>query len=156
LDKITAIKQMLSAAIRTGDLPADTSVNVFARIGNHSTSLVTREALRAYAERKNQRPVFLFDTLLPESREDGDDSFGRADRHRSRGGRPQEYDWNIFVIEIIRIANSPNGLPEKQSELIRDMLQWCENTWGKQPAESAAKAKVSEIYNGIGLGKKGQ
>jgi len=152
--KIAAIKQMLSAAIQAGELPADTSANAWAMIGDHSKTLVTREALRAYAEKKNQRPVFLFDTLLPEGREDGDDSFGNADRHRSRSGRPQEYDWDAFVIEIIRIANSPDGLPVKQSELIGAMLQWCESTWGKQPAESAAKAKVSGIYNGLGLGKK--
>ena len=85
-----------------------------------------------------------------------DDGAAPSEKTRSRGGRPLEYDWNAFFIEIIRIANTPDGLPGKQSELIRDMLYWCENTWGKQPAESAAKQKISEIYNGLGLGRKSQ
>ena len=146
---------MLSAAIRAGELPADTSANPMAIIGDHSKTLVTREALRAFAKSKKQQPAFLFDTLLPESEEADADSSEKVDRHQSRGGRPREYDWDAFVIEIIRIADL-DGLPEKQSELIGTMLQWCEDTWGKQPADSAAKKKISQIYNGLGLGRKSQ
>ncbi len=155
-DRIAAAQQMLTSAILSGNLPADTSPNALAMIGNHSKSVVTREALRAFAESKKQRPAFLFDTLLPESEEADADSSEKVDRHQSRGGRPPEYDWDAFVIEIIRIANTPDGLPEKQSELIGTMLQWCEDTWGRQPAESGAKKKISQIYNGIGLGGKSQ
>ncbi len=155
-DRIAAVQQMLTSAIQSGKLPADTSTNALAMIADHSKSVVTREALRAFAESKKQRPAFLFDTLLPESEEADADSSEKVDRHRSRGGRPPEYDWDAFVIEIIRIANSLDGLPEKQSELIKAMLQWCEDTWGRQPAESGAKKKISEIYNGLGLGKKSQ
>ena len=156
LVRIAPVKQMLSAAIRSGELPADTSANIMASIGDHSKTLVTREALRAFAKSKKQHPAFLFDTLLPEKTETGGDNSKEADRQPSRIGRPVEYDWDGFVIEIIRIANTLDGLPEKQSELIVTMLQWCEDTWGNQPAQSTTKDKISKIYNGIGLGRKGQ
>ena len=73
---------------------------------------------------------------------------------KSKGGRPREYDWDALTIEIIRIANSPDGLPDTQAELVEQVLQWCENTWGKQPAESSVKARVSRIFNDLGLGQK--
>ncbi len=157
IDQITAVEQMLTAAIRSGVLDADSSANLLASIGNYSTSLVTREALRAFAESKNQWPAFLFDTLLPPKTEHNEDipvadteTFGST---RSRVGRPLEYDWNEFVVEIIRIADL-DGLPEKQSELIKQMLYWCEGTWGRQPAESNVKTKISYIYNKLGRGQK--
>ncbi len=156
-DEITAVQQMRTAAIRSGILDADSSTNVMASIGDHSKTVVTREALRAFAESKNQRPAFLFDTLLPQKVKHGDDvsDDGTAPSRiaRSRGGRPLEYDWDAFVIEIIRIADL-DGLPEKQSELKERMLQWCEDTWGKQPAESSVKSRISHIYNGLGRGQK--
>ena len=158
LDQVAAVKQMLSAAIRAGELSADPSANPMAMIGDDSETLVSRETLREFAETKNQRPAFLFDTLLPQEVKHGDDvsDDGIAPSRivRSRGGRPAEYDWDAFVIEIIRIANTPDGLPEKQSELLGTMLYWCEETWGKQPAQSTAKYKISKIYNGLGLGRK--
>jgi hypothetical protein len=68
-------------------------------------------------------------------------------------GRPVEYDWASLQAEIVRVADL-DGLPAKQSELVERLLQWCENEWGRQPAESAIKARVSEIYNRLGRGQK--
>ncbi len=65
-DQIAAIKQMLTGAILSGVLDVDTSSNPLRMIGDHSETVVTRETLRAFAESKNQRPDFLFDTLLPQ------------------------------------------------------------------------------------------
>ncbi len=156
-DQIAAIEQMLTGAIQSGVLDADWSANAYASLGDHSRSVVAREALRAFAENKNQRPAFLFDTLLPQEVKHGDDvsDDGPAPSRiaRPRGGRPLEYDWDAFVIEIIRIADL-DGLPDKQSELKERMLQWCEDTWGKQPAESNVKKRISFIYNRLGRGQK--
>ena len=63
--QIEPYKQMLVAAIQSGELEPDTSANPLHFIGDHSESLISRGALRAYAESKNQRPAFLFDTPLP-------------------------------------------------------------------------------------------
>ena len=49
-------------------------------------------------------------------------------------------------MEIIRRANSPDGLPEVQAELIRNLLQWFSDTYGNEPAESAVKQRISKIY----------
>ena len=70
---------------------------------------------------------------------------GDAGRVNSKGGRPSGYDGNALTIEIIRIANSSEGLPPRQTDLVEQRLQWRENTWGKQPVESSVKARVSPI-----------
>lgn len=114
---------------------------------------MSRDELRIIAARKNQRPRFLFDTLLRDQPASGSVEGDQADRKPSKGGRPPEYDWDAFTIEIIRIADL-DGLPEKQSELIAEMLQWCENTWGRQPSVSNVKGRISRIYNGLSRGQK--
>jgi hypothetical protein len=149
-DRIEAVKQMLSTAIRSGKLQADNSATP-TLFGDYSASLVHRAHLALFAESLKQRPAFLFDTLLPAdpaALRNG----GQADE-RSRVGRPPEYNWDALVVEIIRIADM-DGLPDKQSELVSQLLQWCENTWERQPAESGIKLKVSRIYNGLGRGQK--
>ena len=124
------------------------------RLGDYSKSLVTRDNLMAFASAKGQRPAFLFDTLMPDAA--GSEPPGVVDHQtiKSKGGRPREYDWDAVTIEIIRIANSPDGLPESQAALVEQLLQWCENTWGKQPAESSVKARTSKVFRALGLGQK--
>ncbi len=58
--RIAAIEQMLVSEIRAGRLRADSTQNVLSSIGNYSESLVTREALKELAERKELKPKFLF------------------------------------------------------------------------------------------------
>ncbi len=152
-DQIAAVQQTLTAAIRAGELDADTTANVLANIGNHSESLVKRAALRDFAKRKNQYPAFLFDTILPENEAGNTEATEPPAPSGSQGGRPPEYDWDAFIIEIIRIADL-DALPDKQSELIERMLQWCEDTWGEQPSLSVAKERISKIYKGLGRGRK--
>jgi hypothetical protein len=142
--RIAAIKQALSAAIATNSLVADSSRNASAIIGDYSKSLVTRQALESFAKFKGERPPFLFDAFLPSPTEE---------RAPDKGGRPSEYDWDAFTVEIIRIADL-DSLPETQSELISRMLEWCGQAWGKQPAESSVKARISRIYNGLGRSRK--
>ena len=153
-DRLAPILQLLSAAIQAGDLPADSSRNSMELIGNYLKSLVSRDDLIALANSKGQRPTFLFDTLMPEIGATELPEPGSDLPAKSKGGRPREYDWDALTIEIIRIANSPDGLPEIQAELIEQLLQWCENSWGKQPAHSSVKSRVSKIHNELGLGQK--
>jgi hypothetical protein len=49
-------------------------------------------------------------------------------------------------MEIIRRANLPDGLPDTQADLIRDMLAWFLDATGREPAESAVKQRISKIY----------
>ena len=51
---------MLTAAIEKGELQADLRPNLLASYGNHERSVVTREALVAFATKRGLRPPFLF------------------------------------------------------------------------------------------------
>jgi hypothetical protein len=67
-------------------------------------------------------------------------------REPQRRGRKPKYDWESFQHEITRIANTPDGLPEFQSELEEMMADWCLSTWGKEPAESTIRSHVTTVY----------
>jgi hypothetical protein len=158
---VEAITQLLSAAIQAGELKADSSLNALKIIGDFSKSVVTKTELQNFARSKGQFPAFLFNTLMPDQPhslhpvpEPPVSEAPDSPASKNKGGRPSEYDWDTFTIEIIRVASSLDGLPDTQAELIRQMLQWCENTWGRQPAESSVKGKISRIYNGLGRGRK--
>jgi hypothetical protein len=149
--RLAARQQMLEGAVMDSKLQARSDHNAWARIGNHDKSLVSRDALIEFAKQKNERPKFLFDTLLELS--DQSASLTVQHRTKNRGGRPVEYDWNGMTIEIIRIADL-DGLPGKQSDLIAILLEWFQNHYGEEPAESAVKARVSSIYKALGRSQK--
>lgn len=117
---------------------------------------VRREWLMELAKSKGERPAFLFDTLLPgrETDQETDTSPVSVPESKKSGGRPPEYDWDGCTIEIIRIANGIDGLPDSQAELVRCLMGWFQSTHGKEPAESSVKARVSNIYTVLGLGRK--
>ncbi len=160
--EVLAIKQMLTAAIVGQALIADSSGNSYSIIGNYSESLVTRKNLQEYAKSKSVFPAFLFDTLAPFPAPPN--SLGVSTSLQAKqasqtkvganpGGRPPEYDWDSFTMEIIRLANTPDGLPETQAELIQTMLEWFNNSYDKEPAESSVKSRISKIYKYLREGK---
>jgi hypothetical protein len=68
-------------------------------------------------------------------------------RPKHPGGRPPKYDWNAFTREMMRIANEPDGLPDRPS-LMRLMIDWCSRTWGADnvPAESVVRDRIANLY----------
>jgi hypothetical protein len=72
---------------------------------------------------------------------------------KSRGGRKPEYDWDGFWIEIVRVADR-DGLPgpeqsegwRYQADLVRHMLEWFQNTHGKEPAKSQIEERLTKLY----------
>jgi hypothetical protein len=155
--QVAAMVQALSGGVAVGRLSVDSSKNVLASIGDYSASLISREALRVFAEGKGQRPPFLFDVLIGDAFE-AEPSASASQlpptaHAKAKGGRPAEYDWDGFIMEIIRIADL-DSLPERQSELVSRMLEWCSQTWGKEPAVSSVKERISFIYNRLGRGRK--
>ena len=56
-------------------------------------------------------------------------------QRKNKGGAPRKYDWAAFIQEVVRIANTPDGLPD-WAQLTKDMKEWCLNNWGIEPAES--------------------
>ena len=71
------------------------------------------------------------------------------DRTVTKRGRPPKYNWDEFYVEIIRLANGIDGVPETQAELEATMAEWCQNNWGTEPAESTIRDKISPIYKAI-------
>jgi len=65
----------------------------------------------------------------------------------NRRGRKTKFDWESFYIEIAVRADSINGLPESQADLVGDMASWCEENWEEPPGDSSLKSKISPIYN---------
>jgi hypothetical protein len=63
-----------------------------------------------------------------------------------RRGRKPIYSWEAFYLEAaVRIDQ--DGLPDKQADFEKQMSEWCENEWGKEPSESTLRDKISKIYN---------
>lgn len=159
-DRLSAVLQVLVSAIESKKLQVDSGPNALNLIGDHRNSRVNRDALVTFCETGAERPAFLFNTLVR-----SDDNLDRPSKAapdsgkieepsvidappKNKGGRPREYDWDAFTIEIIRVANL-DGLPDSQAELVRHMLEWCLHTWGKEPAESSVKNRISKIYNAL-------
>lgn len=139
---------------------------MFSKIGDFAKSLISRDDLEAFARKRGLYPAFLFDTLAPflgtgSLLERGEparlttiqSSLPAPTKPPNRGGRPQEHDWNTFILEIIRRANQPDGLPVTQAELVRDMLTWFQETFGNEPAESSVKERISKIYRHLAKGE---
>lgn len=155
--EFAATKQLLVGAILARDIYCDSSHNYLHQIGDYSTSLIPRSELEKFARKKGLFPAFLFDTLAPF--EKAESPLDRLNSLAAKmtpvpppvqpanlGGRPTEYDWDSFMLEIIRRANMPDGLPDSQAELVRDMLEWFTAASGSEPAESSVKLRTSKIY----------
>jgi hypothetical protein len=63
------------------------------------------------------------------------------------GGRPPKIDWDLFWIEIVWRANTPDGLPEERAALHKQMMQFCADRWGEEaPGDSTVRDKLSKLF----------
>lgn len=67
-------------------------------------------------------------------------------KSKPKRGAPELYHWEDFWIEISKRANTPDGLPEKQSELTEQMLEWCGKYWGKEPGLTSVRDRIRKLY----------
>ena len=77
-------------------------------------------------------------------------SEGDADRKvlpLRRRGRPPVWDWEALKVEIIALANSPDGLPAKQAELESWAANYFQQKHGSEPSVSSIRSKLSPIYD---------
>jgi len=136
--------QQISGAIVSGALNANTSTNPLSSIGQHNGTLVRRADLITYALAIGEKPAFLFDTMLGEDRKAVSGQPNRPPKNL--GGRPAQYDWNLFTLEIIRIAATPDGLPETQAELAEIMRKWFIDLFDNHPADTTLADRIRTIY----------
>ncbi len=67
-------------------------------------------------------------------------------KRNNTGGRPPKADWDAFWCEIVRIANTPDGLPDR-TELQRHMMNWwIDKLDDASPADSTVREKLAKLY----------
>ena len=87
-------------------------------------------------------PLFSRDELL--------ECFGmdiRQDRmtERKRGGKPLQYDWDAFWVEVCRRTHQ-DGLPETQAELVDGMLDWFFHRGKEEIDRRTIEKKISKLF----------
>jgi hypothetical protein len=61
---------------------------------------------------------------------------------------PRKYDWLAIAGEIARRCHDKSGhlsVPDKESDLLNDMLRWCSDHLGKEPSLTEMKEAVRRI-----------
>ncbi len=84
------------------------------------------------------------------SREELLECFGmdiRQDRmtERKRGGRPLQYDWDAFWVEVCRRIQE-DGLPETQAELVDNMMDWFSDRGREAIDPRTIEKKISKLF----------
>jgi hypothetical protein len=67
---------------------------------------------------------------------------------RSEVGRPRKWDWEGALTEVIKVANTPDGLPDgygAQASIERAIADWFASTAGSSPPESEIRKRASDI-----------
>ena len=124
-------------------------------------SLVWRTLITGNLEHEHdpavfQRTVYVRDddasTFLEEFTGKGLDRPIRQPTSRTKGLAPTEkrgskpkFAWDDFWREVVRIANTPDGLPETQAHLEKHMQEWCRRNWGDEPSLSTIREKVNKL-----------
>lgn len=75
-----------------------------------------------------------------------DDVVASSVAAKHRGGRPSPYNQDAFKKEIVRLANTPDGLPDRAA-LFSHMADWCAENWGDNiPADSTIRNWIAKVY----------
>lgn len=67
-----------------------------------------------------------------------------SSRPKGKPGRKPKWDWKGALREMMRLANSVDGLPTPQSAIEERIMNWFLETCGECPSESAIRKFVSE------------
>jgi hypothetical protein len=86
----------------------------------------------------------------------GDGDTGKQNRpisvppSKNPGGAPRKFADDL-LIEIIKIANRPDGLPDNKQDLVRMLKEYHAPSWGDNdfPSESTIQQIVSRVYKRI-------
>ena len=61
---------------------------------------------------------------------------------KGRPGRKPKWDWDRAIRHIIKVANSPDGLPPIQADIERLVADWFFEHYGENPSESMIRTFV--------------
>ena len=74
-------------------------------------------------------------------------------RRNGNAGRPRKWDWTGALVEVIKVANTPDGLPSgqgAQAKIERLMAEWFVKTTKSQPASSQIRSHAQRIMAMLG------
>lgn len=134
--------QMLTSAVATKELPVNPTPDEDVDPIFLGSFRVRREDLISFAKRRKEQPAFLFDTMSAASRPANTKPTSQP---KNKGGRPTEYDWDAFFLEIIRIADM-DGLPPTRANLATIMRDWFIDQIDDHPADTTIEDRIRPIY----------
>jgi hypothetical protein len=59
--------------------------------------------------------------------------------------RPPKFNWDQFWLEVVRIANTADGLPEDRGELQRRIVDFCVTRFSDPPGAAAIRDKLAML-----------
>jgi hypothetical protein len=59
--------------------------------------------------------------------------------------RPPKFNWDQFWLEIVRMANTADGLPEDRAELLRHMTDFCVTGFSDPPGAAVIRDKLAML-----------
>lgn len=122
----------------SGFYPMDDSRPIFHAGGTFDLVLVKKRDLEPFRK--------LFQNDASSSTEI---SWSSSSEVSNRLGRPRQWDWDAIFCRIVLIANTTDGLPETQSKLIQEIMDFCMQTYGDYPSVSQIKKKTKPIYDAL-------
>jgi hypothetical protein len=63
---------------------------------------------------------------------------------KNRGGRPRVYNWDEFWLEVVRLANTPDGLPD-EGDLSKHMRDYMDANFDNPPSDRSIQEKLQLI-----------
>jgi hypothetical protein len=72
---------------------------------------------------------------------------------RNPGGRPRAYNWDEVMHECVRLANLPDGLPERP-QLVEHLQHWFLDRYESEPAVSVIYERIAPLYKHVGDNRK--
>lgn len=72
-------------------------------------------------------------------------TYEAVNNHAPKRGRPAQYEWDNFWAELVAYVFK-NDPPERPADLEKHMSDWCGRTWGRIPASSVLREKISLVY----------
>ena len=72
--------------------------------------------------------------------------------NRRRGGRPAQYDWDAFWIEVCRRLYE-NGPPKTQSQLVDEMLNWFIDRGDENIDQRTIQKKIAKLLKVLSIEK---
>lgn len=73
----------------------------------------------------------------------------RGSKGFGQSGRPRKWDWDWMYVEVVILANEPNGLPTDLATLEDWVAQKFTDKFGEAPSESHIRGKLAPIYQAL-------